>query len=411
MKTNQSSQMPSYTQRVKVPAGFEYHQLYIRYYSPWGNGDRGPIDDELLYWPEVILPDAFGNVQYIKPEKPSPYILSQYANVMTYLIGGSAEDREVTVAGFFEQVSYVSIAIYNYGKDNTGDIEIISQNNIQGKDFMMNEGDNPFTPGNLSVFSYERPSINRENKCTYPERLCLKGQRECNYRRKDVRNNASVPYQYDFFRTTAEMAREGFYGLFESIAEDGCSPDYLYAVPSEFHDVFILKLKIPTTFIHNDSPDLIYNKYQAQELVIDTLFLNVAVNECYAVNSRQLNDYKDENGYAYVFFMPVEFINRLCEEQNTPLHIPPVYTFGIYTGYVLPLEYWGLPQYDFVNIRHRGSSSEWEGHLTNTQCYLENADQKPILPSDLGEWYPEFYGDTMENFKAGKIGPFSNKVK
>lgn len=172
------------------------------------------------------------------------------------------------------------------------------------------------------------------------------------------------------------------------MAPDGCSPDYLVGLPeveSVPEDLLMLKLLMPTTFIHSDTPDLIYLGYQVQELTVDTItnFTSSSATP-YGINSRQLNDYKDADGYACVFLAPEEFVENLRTEQGTPEGIPPVYTWEGVTGYMLVK--------GTVVIRHRGSSADWEGNLINTPCYLTNAEAQPIDPDLLGGYCPTLVG-------------------
>lgn len=400
MKKKQLPPMPTFTQKIRVPAGFHAHALYIRYYSPWGDGTRGPLFSNEVYWPDVFLPDNAGELHAIEASPPSLYGFSLYCTPEVFNISGSDDEREIIVSGHFEQAAYCSLTLYNEGDNGF----ILSQENIQGRDFVMDSGGlNPFISGNPSVFAYERPFVkvtankNVKSIANSMNNSLLITEKAVSASRKTENKDD----QYYFYRPTAQMAHSAVYGKYESIADDGCSPDYLYSmVKNPEHDFFILKLKVPSTFIHSDSVDVLYSDYQVQEVVIG----NAA--ESYVINSRQLNDYKDDDGYAYVFLAPPEFIQQLEDEQNTPTFIPPVYTWGEYTGYVLPAS--TTPGVLLI-IRHRGSSSDWAGGLTNTQCYIKNENLEPVVPSDLGEWYPELYGDTMENFKAGKIGPFCNK--
>lgn len=271
---------------------------------------------------------------------------------------------------------------------------------------------NPFISGNPSVSSYEKPPVDGRKIKTHddfekPTKAYTVDKHKCDAIFEKLKNT-HTSNQYSLFRTTAQMAHNGSYGAYESISEDGCSPDYLFAARKVAeHDFCMLKIKIPTNFIHSDNPDITYGVYKLQELVIDSS--EIMSNGCSAVTSRQLNDYKDSDGYAYVFFATDEFVEKLCAEQSPPSGIPPIYTLGEYIGYVLRLT--SKEDGPIVFIRHRGCSPDWEGNLINTQCYIKNENLKPIIPSDLGEYFPELYGDTMKSFKAGRIGPFRNKKK
>lgn len=73
-------------------------------------------------------------------------------------------------------------------------------------------------------------------------------------------------------------------------------------------------------------------------------------------------------------------------------------TWGNYTGFVL-----GEPTFATI-LRYRVPSDIWLGSPINGVCY-PNADAlEPVTAEELGDYLPEMYGDTFENFLNGKIG-------
>ncbi|HDC4621255.1 TPA: hypothetical protein O8U14_004552, partial [Enterobacter asburiae] len=327
-----------------------------------------------------------GNISYIAPTNTNSNLEQKdfptYAAVKLYQFTGNPNAEQIlTITGFFEQAAYISFALYYMTFD-----KIIYEQHVRGDQLsVMNDGKNPFIKGNPSVFSYERPSpttfqfeqtgSNLKSNSLEMKSGCVKN---------DARNEADG--FADFYRTTTESYYNYEFGLLESIASDGCSPDYLYTAKIlESRKIYgALKIKVPTTFISNDNPELIYDEYQVQELTIDTYRAPNGGKTKYGINSRQLNDFKDSDGYAYVFLAPEPFVDRLAREQGLDYNltkIPPIYEWNGHTGYVL--------EFGAMNIRHRNSDVEWEGCLLNTKCYITNDVLEPILPSDLGIYYPE----------------------
>jgi hypothetical protein len=56
-------------------------------------------------------------------------------------------------------------------------------------------------------------------------------------------------------------------------------------------------------------------------------------------------------------------------------------------------------------MRYRAPNDSWDGSPAQAQCFLNQTDNKLIYPGELKTYTPEIYGDSMENFNAGKIGP------
>ncbi|WP_372384910.1 hypothetical protein AB8613_20865 [Vibrio sp. BS-M-Sm-2] len=317
---------------------------------------------------------------------------------MSYAFGAGNHiemPQTLTVEGFFEQAGYISLSLRKYINNTT--FLTLEEAHFRGDELLVLDGGlNPFVKGNPSVFSYERPNPNRLNSSDIslsnldrilkklPSKLVNIDTQISSS--KSETNNVEL---IDFYRPSTESFYNGEWGDQETIALDGCSADYLvsYDINNSEKPYFVLKMKMPTTFISSDSPDRIYEGYQVQELVIDT-YQNLSTEETrYAVNSRQLNDYIDAEGYAYIFLAPKDIVTQLSEQQGLyypTTKIPPIYTWNGKTGYVLDR--------GIVNIRHRGSDPSWEGSLTNTTCYLTDVAIEPINPSDLGEYYPELTG-------------------
>lgn len=107
----------------------------------------------------------------------------------------------------------------------------------------------------------------------------------------------------------------------------------------------------------------------------------------------------DADGYAYVFFVTNAYAAQLASEQSLPEGQAPVISWGKYTGYVL-----GEPDYAVI-LRYRVPADTWQGSPANATCWLTSEDNQPVTKEQLGDWFPEMYGDTMDNFFSGNIWP------
>lgn len=405
-------QMPRYSQEMSfdLDAFPGTYVLMIRYYSAWNSdGSREPVSTESLYWPEVFRTDSNGNVTKLEPiasfGDENLKLFSSHASVLYYLANDYIQSLngmvKLSVIGFFEQTGYMSLSLRRYLEE-----VVITEEpeHFRGDELSVVDGGlNPFIEGNPSVFAYERPTPSFQQNTDLNKAVKLKETLKCSNVNKSEKYQSlgvdsigtGVDEHIDFYRPTTESFYNGEYGDQESIASDGCSADYLGALRllESTKPYFILKIKVPTTFIHDDNPETTYAGYQVQEFTIDTYddISHSSGYTRYGLSSRQVNDYRDANGYAYVFLAPVDVVTQLALEQGLDYNatkIPPVYTWNGNTGYVLDR--------GIVVIRHRRSDPTWEGYVGNTTCYLTDAEMQPVQPSDLGEYYPELTGvDTI----------------
>lgn len=386
--------------------------LYVRYYSAWNpDGSREPVSAGQVYWPDITVtdPDGVPSVVSMNVTDDNLKLFSHYTTVKAYTYGPLADGSQMSlnIQGFFEQAGYMSLALYRYIYFLDGTYVLDSETHYRGDELTPVDGGlNPFIKGNLSVFAYERPtpvpilfSKNTLNVNNLLKKNIGSVAGESN-RSINTVPNLGVDEHIDFYRPSKQSFHNDEYGAQESLAPDGCSPDYLGALnllDSE-KNYFILKMKMPTTFIHGDNPDLTYAGYEVQELTIDT-YNNLGTSATrYAVSSRLLNDYMDNEGYVYVFLAPEDVVTQLATDQGLDYNvtkIPPIYTWNGKIGYVLDR--------GIMVIRHRGSDPTWEGYVGNTTCYLTDADLQPVQPADLGEYYPELTGvDSLPGLGGAK---------
>lgn len=265
----------------------------------------------------------------------------------------------ITVSGEFQQVGYMSATLY-YSSLNTPTLPIEV---IDSEMTAIPDTANPYIAGNPSVFSNE---------------YGVSGKIDL-YRPDKVASLSILP---------------------DEVAEDGCSKGYLYANKDEGQEILILRIKVPQTFIHNATPDTVFGHYQCRELTVSAhpVYGLPQTLDFWSVSSRMLNDFIDDEGYAYVFFGPDDYVQQQVIEQQTVATRPPVMIWGNYTGYLL-----GDPSGSLI-VRYRDPADNWVGNPANAVCYLDKASNQPVTTAELGEYLPELYGDTLANFLAGHIG-------
>lgn len=362
-----SETMPSYQTTLVAPVGTYPWQILIRFYAPWGDGS--PEGWQIPLTPPTVLVNgvaypvdvAFSYKQSYMEGQPSPGY-DQHEQCFAVFIGqirALEEEMLITISGEFQQVGYMSATLY-FSSLNTPTLPIEV---IDSEMTAIPATANPYIPGNPSVFA---------NANSASGRIDL-------YRPDKVASLSILP---------------------DEVAADGCSKGYLYANKGEGDEILILRIKVPETFIHNATPDTIFGNYPCRELTVSAhpVFGLPQILDFWSVSSRMLNDFIDDDGYAYVFFGPDDYVEQQVIEQKTVATRPPVMTWGNYTGYLL-----GDPSGSLI-VRYRDPADDWVGNPANAVCYLNKASNQPVTSAELGDYLPELYGDTLANFSAGHIG-------
>ncbi|HEY4438752.1 MAG TPA: hypothetical protein VGN40_21585 [Lelliottia sp.] len=316
----------------------------------------------------------------------------QYFQALVTTRGVDVQPNSViSIYGQFKPVSYFTTTIYIAFVDGT-----TTQIDIRAKDMPVEPpGLNPYVEGNPSIFSYDTPIYLPLDPIINSSSI---------EKEKSIEINSSkigADGRVDIYRIDAQSATTGSP---DGMEPDGC-PDYYMTNPGETtSSAQILRIKIPNTVIQDSTPDMTFGSYQCSEYTICAYKMGGEdpILDYWATCSRQMHENMDENGYAYVFFLSDDYVNTLITEQNTPDLTPPIVTWGIYKGVAL-----GIPN-DHIVIRLRGPSENWAGAPINTVCYLTPADNQPLNKEELGEWLPELYADTFENFSKGNIGAVFN---
>lgn len=395
---------PEYHSEFTIPAG-QRGMIVARFYDVWGDGSKNgwqqavvppdvvfdgkPITLDLWFSANsvsTIEPDGFNQEDYINGQCQGGF--DQHSHYYQQSFDKLPYDATLTVTGNFQIAGYFSIVVY-MGLDTV--YQRFQYELLDREMSSIPENSNPYITGNPSVISYTEHSKNKKN--TMPATIAL----QKNYSSQPNQRNGEI----FFYRPDAQRAATGFS---DEIASDGCSKGYLSATKSnaELQQVLIMRIKMPSTFIGSAQPDTVFGQYQCRQVSVSA---NIESRESvsplldfWTVSSRMLNEYVDEDGYAYVFFAPTTYTYQQVIEQGTEPRTPPVIIWGKYTGYLL-----GDPDYA-VAIRYRDPASGWNGNPENAVCYLDAATNEPVTSFELGDFLPEMFGDTMDNFLKGSIG-------
>lgn len=437
--------MPQYQTIFHVTAeSYPYNQLVLRYYQVWGDGSS-------TGWQQAVesptvnfngIPLSLANVSsyscgydcYVQGQLGLGF--DQYAQylVVNLPVG---ENGDLIISGTYQQAAYMSATLYSYPAESQQGQLYTRQETILDRDMntIGGNGLNPYTEGNPSVFAYNASNLQTSNdNIVNPASNMLTISTKSSVKTSLINRQFNLPHPNNTIDNTNKINVDGKIAMYrldklsstevtaDDIAPDGCSRAYLYGNKAESQQVEVIRIKVPTTFIESDTPDTIFGNYQASYFSISSHKIqdtpppppqtshNVsnANNEesqpqpqllsYWSVNSRMLSKYADKDGYAYVFFAPDDYVNNLAIEQNTPATQPPVLTWGNYTGYVL-----GDPSYSII-LRYRDPSSTWQGSPENAICYATPEQLKPVTMKELGEYTPEVFGGTMDEFLQGNIG-------
>lgn len=392
---------PEYFSEFSIPAG-QRGIIVARFYDVWGDGsdngwqqpvtppnvvlDGNPITLGLWFSANSVAtpePDGFNQEDYINGQTQGGF--DQHSHYYQQSFDALPYDSILTISGQFQITGYFSVVVY-LGLDSNSRFQLeLLDRQMEATPY----DTNPYIEGNPSVISYVTGFSGGKKYASLipaPDQGVSVSAREG---------------EILFYRADAETSSTRFS---DEIALDGCSKGYLSATKSNAveQEVLILRIKMPTTFIGSAEPDVIFGQYQCRQVSISA---NIESQESvdplldfWTVSSRMLNEYRDSDGYAYVFFAPTDFTQQQATIQGTQPRKPPVLTWGRYTGYLL-----GDPNHAVI-IRYRDPSPDWEGNPVRAVCYLNSEDNQPVTSEALGEWLPEMFGDTMANFESGHIG-------
>lgn len=384
-----NNQIPEYTASFKIVNHSPIMPtLVIRFYQMFGDssdtGWQSPVDlpTATLNGNPVPVVNAFSyEKNYLVGSVGLGY--DQYAQYLGVVLPASSDEKILTITGTFQQVAYMSAALYS----NVDGVEI-QEELLDRQMNVVNGESNPYIVTNPSVFSYTTEHIN-SNLNTFTN---IRKVNKLNLKLANDNSGKIEVYRLDKESSERDLA--------DDIAPDGCSRAYLFANKNDSQEMIILRIKIPKTFIENQHPDKVFSQYQTRYFSVGShrQSYDGIILDYWTVNARMLKDYEDADGYAYVFFAPDTYTKQLATEQGTPPTKPPVMEWGRYKGYLL-----GDPSYAII-LRYRDPDPNWQGSPENAKCYVNSTDLKPVTADELGEYFPEIYGDTLDHFNAGHIG-------
>lgn len=351
-------------------------------------------------------------------------------------------DTIVTASGSFYQAAYSSITAYNYSY--TPDL-IIGQPLVHASASGwsvtgIHPDPNPYIVGNPSVLAYQPPDQRRPNSAlTFEvdedevEAKWLRGIEELLTLQSPLTAAVQALAPAAARSVNESSGKVAFYRLDEYLSSlclpdstdfgvGGCSDEYIFAPTtpeSSAGQVYIVRVRVPTTFFNSSHPSTVYDSYQSSYFSVSSnrnnslleanhdtgkLDIDAFLPKYWTVDSRMLGNYADAQGYAYVFCVPDEYARALSEAQNDGYSwenrtVPPVLTWGAYTGYAL-----GAASYAII-LRYKEPQYSWEGSPSNARCYATTEENVPISDNALGTYTPQAYQGSFEDFLEGHIGP------
>lgn len=394
--------MSQYKASFAIPNPLDVNagNLVLRFYQPWGNGQENG-------WQiPVTLPTVTLNGKSLKINTLFSYThnynagpvrlgYDQYAQYYVAQLPATPANSELEITGTFQQVAYFSAALYVRLSNN----EVQLQQEIIDNNMPLAAGNcNPYIEANPSVFAYPNNVVSVVSHATVPNKLFNK----FNERRLlptlpktsvDMRTGKINVYRLDQQDSQQDFA--------DDIAPDGCSRDYLFARKNWHQEVMILRIKVADVFMDDNHPDKLFHSYQARYLSIGAHRKSEKFSPMlyfWTVNTQMLKKFQDAEGYAYVFFAPNAMTRQLAAQQHTDPTQPPIIQWGRYQGYVL-----GNPNYAII-IGYRVADSTWQGSPENATCYATAAEMQPVTVEELGEYTPEIFGGSLQDFNHGNIG-------
>lgn len=453
--------MPTYSYSFNLSST---NIIVFRIYENYGDGSSNGWQD-ISMKPKLILSynDSTTTVDIkvicIYRYSHSPYIryykgsrafgYDQFAQYYVAIIDPTKypTDTIAHASGSFYQAAYSSITSYTYNNSDADQFlaKPVYHASASGWTVTNSNTPNPFIVNNPSVLAYEpvatenishhyQGTQDTDSILTHVEELLLlKLESGLSFPNTAALRNLAVSTDNNGkVDTAASTGKVDFYRLDEYLSStsfadatdygsDGCSEEYIFApttAESSENQVYILRVRVPTTFFNSSHPSTIFDSYQDTYFSVsanrnntlieakhDTgkLDIDFFLPKYWTVDSRMLNEYKDEQGYAYVFCVPDHYARELSAKQNDGYSFEnrtsaPLLTWGIYTGYALAEASFA------IILRYKEPQSSWEGSPTNAQCYPTTESNLPIPNDALGSFTPEAFQGPYEDFLEGHIG-------
>lgn len=114
----------------------------------------------------------------------------------------------------------------------------------------------------------------------------------------------------------------------------------------------------------------------------------------WTVNAYQLEQIKNSDGFAYVFFANYESVyDYYSNNQKEGTTTPAIINRCGKSGFLL-----GNSKYLYL-FRYRASNPNWEGSPDNAPCYETLSENQPVSTGELGQWCPIFAGENSNSFQ------------
>ena len=380
--------------------------LVLRFYQAWGDGSstgwQTSVNAPTVTLDGVAVPlltfFSYANQQSFQTGAIAGG-MDQYAQYLSATIPQTdTAGSKLVISGSFQQVAYMNAIVY----DDTGtgnNSHNWHMTKLDNEFTTLNNACNPYIAFNPSVFAYTNNATYSTNNSAYKISTSVtefNDIQQITLPKVTKKDDGSIGvYRPDRYDSRHNMLDDTDVG--------SCSQAYLVASKtSSDQEVLVLRIKLPNTFISNNTPDKIFRNYQTDYFSVSAN-VDPALHQTnplgyWTVNAQMLTKYVDNDGYVYVFFAPNDYTNNIAIEQGTPANQPPVITWGKYKGYLL-----GDPDFSII-MRYKNPDPSWVGSPANAICYNYPQQLKPLSPNELGEYTPEIYADTMANFIQGNIG-------
>jgi len=184
----------------------------------------------------------------------------------------------------------------------------------------------------------------------------------------------------------------------ESALVNQCSDTYMYCIasnqpvsgigkcPSAIYAFGYIKLKMPFVYQPKTQPIL-------QD--VDCLYYDLSFSQCtlrvepsaqfWSINAQSLIKYVDHEGYAYVFWAPIQYFKDIYGKRSKQI----LRISKDIQGFLMP-----TPTYSII-WRIRGPNPKWKGNPMHATCYpsfMENQGIKNDLVFDGMNYCPVVYG-------------------
>jgi hypothetical protein len=430
MKNNAQGQMPTYSHTFDIDHTTNADQIIIvaRFYEPYGSNGGSDGWEQPVTPPVLRLNNGKMDINMIDIFSANCTNIGGYTG-QSYQYGqqGGGYDQHaqyfgakvfasqyrkstsLTVSGTFQWAGYFSVVLYYY---NASTETFISQTEIIDKDMVSSPLPNPYISGNPSIFSYPDPSVvaskTEQSKIELPSFNSNKGT---SLYVESSKESQDSDHKINLYKPDQVSSKNR---MLEGVIPPGCSIDYLITDEKNppTQEVLVLRIKLPDVFIENNNPPKTFENFDCRYLSVSSATPDDTRNPNYqdpvlyfwTVTSHMLYNHVYD-GYAYVFFAPTSFVQEQLDDPQQ--RTPPVYTWGNIKGYLL-----GPPKSAIV-IRYRDPNPKWEGSPERLPCYAtpEEGMKNPVEAPMLGEYRPEIFGDSLDNFNLGIIGPINSEGK